>query len=123
MAEAAADCRTWNRRSSRGGGRRITDSPAGPVRVPECPMCQESGVAALAGEAEGGWWFVCMACDHLWDQRQLIGSVPVWDVGQDGRQRTSEASDGAGEIRPRVLHRLLRSHSYVRAALHSIGIV
>jgi hypothetical protein len=26
-------------------------------------------VASLAGEADGGWWFVCMACDHLWDQR------------------------------------------------------
>jgi hypothetical protein len=31
-------------------------------------------VARLAGEAEGGWRFVCLACDHLWDQRQ-IGAI------------------------------------------------
>jgi hypothetical protein len=27
-------------------------------------------VAQLGGESGGGWWFVCAACDHLWDQRE-----------------------------------------------------
>jgi hypothetical protein len=26
-------------------------------------------MASPAGESDGGWWFVCLACDHLWDQR------------------------------------------------------
>jgi hypothetical protein len=41
----------------------------------------------LAGESDGGWWFVCAACDHLWDERHspderiqdeaITASVPV----------------------------------------------
>jgi hypothetical protein len=25
-----------------------------------------------AGESDGGWWFVCDACDNIWDQRQFV---------------------------------------------------
>jgi hypothetical protein len=75
MPIIAADCRISNRRgSSRGGGRRVTDVPTGSASVPTCPNCREAGVAFLAGEAEGGWWFVCLACDYLWNQRQIKSS-------------------------------------------------
>ncbi len=69
MQEITADRRTLNRRSSRGGGRRAIDTPAGPTAVPACPTCRKANVALLAGEAEGGWWFVCLGCDCLWNQR------------------------------------------------------
>lgn len=75
MLEIAADRRTSNRRSSRGGGRRAIDPPVGPAGVPMCPTCRKAGVASLAGEAEGGWWFVCLVCDHLWDQRQTASTT------------------------------------------------
>lgn len=71
MQEIAADRRTLNRRSSRGGGRRKIDPPTGPTGVPTCPTCRKADVALLAGEAEGGWWFVCLGCDYLWNQRHL----------------------------------------------------
>ena len=58
-----------DRRGSCGGGRRMTDLPSRPSDSPTCPACREPGAALLAGESDGGWWFVCLACDHLWDQR------------------------------------------------------
>lgn len=70
MQEVALDRRTASRRTARGGGRRVTDPAIGAQPVPDCPACLESGVAVPAGEADGGWWFVCLACDHLWDERQ-----------------------------------------------------
>ena len=70
MEETTVDRRTSARRTIRGGGRRATDAPAAGVALPDCPMCQRPGIAMLAGEAEGGWWFVCLGCDHLWDQRR-----------------------------------------------------
>lgn len=72
MQQIAADRRTFNRRSFRGGGRRVTDPPSGPIGVPTCPTCRTVGVSLLAGEAEGGWWFVCLGCDYLWNQRLLV---------------------------------------------------
>jgi hypothetical protein len=69
-ASIATDRRTSNRRSSRGGGRRSIDPPATPADTPICPACQAEGAAILAGEADGGWWFVCLACDSLWDERE-----------------------------------------------------
>jgi hypothetical protein len=24
------------------------------------------------GEADGGWWFVCGHCDHLWNERERL---------------------------------------------------
>ena len=62
--------RTLSRCASRAGGRRATDRPSGDSDPPTCPKCHTGGVAVVAGEAEGGWWFVCLACDHLWDERQ-----------------------------------------------------
>ena len=72
MQQIIADRRTWDRRCSRAGGRRMTDQPLSSPSSPVCPNCQQNGVAVLAGEAEGGWWFVCLDCDHLWDQRQTV---------------------------------------------------
>jgi hypothetical protein len=66
----ATDRRTSSRRSSRGSGRRATDHPEPLTSVPCCPACRKPDVAVPAGEAEGGWWFVCLHCDHMWDQRQ-----------------------------------------------------
>lgn len=76
MQEIAMERRTSNRRSSRGGGRRAIDPPSGLTRVPMCPTCGKVDVALLAGEAEGGWWFVCLGCDYLWNQRQLASHPP-----------------------------------------------
>jgi hypothetical protein len=70
MLQITSERRADDRRSPRGGGRRATDLTSRTTELPACPMCRESGVAALAGESDGGWWFVCLACDHLWDHRQ-----------------------------------------------------
>jgi len=62
-----------DRRSSCGGGRRATDIQSRPSDPPTCRKCHMPGVAMLAGESDGGWWFVCLACDHLWDERHTHG--------------------------------------------------
>jgi hypothetical protein len=49
----------------------MTDLASRPSDSPACPACCKSGVALLAGESDGGWWFVCLDCDALWDQRRL----------------------------------------------------
>ena len=69
MLEIVVERRFSNRRS-RGGGRRATDSQDVFADTPTCPRCRTPGVASLAGESEGGWWHLCLACDHLWDRRQ-----------------------------------------------------
>ena len=70
MTVIATERRIYSRRSaSRGGGRRVSDTSARFASVPACPNCRQPGVASLAGETEGGWWFVCFACDHLCNQR------------------------------------------------------
>jgi hypothetical protein len=61
--------RANERRCVRAGGRRSTDLPRRPMQPPECPRCRNTGGAVQAGEADGGWWFVCVVCDHLWDER------------------------------------------------------
>jgi hypothetical protein len=66
------DRRVSDRRSFRGGGRRASDRPSPLSDLPTCPMCRKPGVASLAGESDGGWWFVCLACDHLWDRRLAL---------------------------------------------------
>ena len=71
MRQTEVDRRTRDRRRARGGGRRLSDSPPGAASSPACPNCRKTGVALQAGEAEGGWWFVCSDCDHMWDQRAL----------------------------------------------------
>jgi hypothetical protein len=71
MSQTAVSRRTSTRRSSRGSGRRATDQPKPTPSAPYCPACRKPDVAWLAGEAEGGWWFVCLECDHMWDQRQV----------------------------------------------------
>jgi hypothetical protein len=60
-----------DRRASTRGGRRVTDLPGRPFYQPTCPTCREKCTAILAGESDGGWWFVCLSCDYLWDQRQV----------------------------------------------------
>ena len=73
MLEIPTERRSSNRRVARDGGRRATDPPGRLSAQPVCPRCHQSGVASLAGESEGGWWFVCLDCDHLWNQRQAGG--------------------------------------------------
>jgi hypothetical protein len=70
MQTINADRRTVNRRACRAGGRRQHDPAASPAISPTCPCCLKDGTAVTAGESEDGWWFVCLDCDHLWDQRQ-----------------------------------------------------
>ena len=68
MQQITDDRRISSRRNGRHGGRRATDQPVNSLTIPVCPCC---GLAStiLAGEAEGGWWFLCDSCDHLWNQR------------------------------------------------------
>jgi hypothetical protein len=70
MLDIATERRLSTRRSYRGGGRRAIDLQDSSADTPTCPRCRKPGVASLAGESDGGWWFVCLACDHLWDRRQ-----------------------------------------------------
>ncbi len=71
MVRNRAEQRVGDRRFGRGGGRRASDRPARHT-TPQCPACHRAGTALQAGEAEGGWWFVCTVCDHLWDQRSRV---------------------------------------------------
>ena len=70
MPTIDAHRRGVNRRACRGGGRRQSDPAPGPETPPACPACLKDRTAVTAGESEDGWWFVCLACDHLWDQRR-----------------------------------------------------
>ena len=66
-----------NRRAYRAGGRRRSDPAPSPAIPPTCPACKQDRTAVTAGESEDGWWFVCLACDHLWDQRQREAALLV----------------------------------------------
>src|SRR6516165_5548272 len=96
MLYSSIDRRLSNRRRSSGGGRRSTDLQARPLDSPTCTCCRASGVAALAGESDGGWWFVCLACDALWDQRHVI------------RRRSLEEKATAAPFWRRLAFRLTR---------------
>ena len=72
MKQISANRRAKDRRQSRAGGRRLSDPTSGAGDSPKCPNCTQEGVAVLAGESDGGWWFVCLDCDHLWDQRLIL---------------------------------------------------
>jgi hypothetical protein len=60
----------------------------------------------LVAETEGGWWFLCENCDHVWDQRQQMCINPV---------RT--APEGAAARPQRAPRRLWRVPLPLRAAL------
>ncbi len=68
MQQFSVDRRISSRRIGREGGRRAPDRPVSASLTPVCPGCGQNATI-LAGEADGGWWFVCDSCDHLWDQR------------------------------------------------------
>ena len=74
MPQAAVDRRTSSRRRGRHGGRRATDQPITSTTTPVCSRCGHTATI-LAGEAEGGWWFVCDACDQMWDQRLVANRL------------------------------------------------
>jgi hypothetical protein len=88
MQQIVVDRRVSNRRTDRPGGRRSTDHPVESSSSPDCPCCGHHATI-LAGESEGGWWFVCESCDHLWDQR-LVGN------------RASELEVASAETRSRL---------------------
>src|SRR5262249_14439066 len=66
-----------DRRASGRGGRRASDLPRRPFHPPTCPKCRVTGAALPAGDSDGGWWFVCLCCDHLWDQRQIVRAAAI----------------------------------------------
>jgi hypothetical protein len=68
MDQFTVDRRASTRRIGRDGGRRATDPTVRSTFAPVCPNCRQHATT-LAGEAEGGWWFVCESCDHLWNHR------------------------------------------------------
>ena len=74
MPHVTVDRRISSRRTGRQGGRRATDQPITSTTTPVCSRCGHSA-AILAGEAEGGWWFVCDACDHMWNQRLVANRL------------------------------------------------
>jgi hypothetical protein len=84
MNRTEADRRERDRRCIRDGGRRSTDKPPRPLDSPQCPACRRPTAALEAGEADGGWWFVCVACDHMWDQRPFAAPEPA-GIGSDAR--------------------------------------
>ena len=61
-----------DRRALARGGRRLKDRAASAHRQPSCPACNAEGAASEVGEADGGWWFVCGHCDHLWNERERV---------------------------------------------------
>ena len=89
MQQLSTNRRVEDRRGPRGGGRRASDAGAAPVEPPRCPNCFQERLAVLAGESDGGWWFVCVDCDHLWDQRLIAGNGPVPSPPDVSEQRRS----------------------------------
>jgi hypothetical protein len=81
MTRNSAERRVLDRRWIRAGGRRSTDRPPHPVDSPKCPACQRTRAALPAGEADGGWWFVCYVCDHMWDERARAAPQPMTAAG------------------------------------------
>ena len=86
MLQIPTERRVCERRASRCGGRRVTDQPGRPCDLPTCLVCHWQGVAALASESDGGWWFACPACNEVWDQRQ---------AGREPYEVTTEADHRA----------------------------
>jgi hypothetical protein len=84
MNRTEAERRERDRRCIRNGGRRSTDRPPRPSGAPQCPACRRATAALQAGEADGGWWFVCIACDYMWDQRPFAAPEPA-GIGSDAR--------------------------------------
>jgi len=97
MQQFSIDRRLSSRRTGRSGGRRAIDRPVRSSTTPVCPCCGQRSTI-LAGEADGGWWFVCDSCDHLWDQR-LVGdrTIPDLEVASGEIRYRSEP-----EPRPRL---------------------
>ena len=78
MPTITTERRICSRRNpSRGGGRRFLDPPREAGFIPPCPQCRTAGDALLAGEGDGGWWFVCLACDHLWNARSQMSETEL----------------------------------------------
>lgn len=94
MQQIVVDRRVSNRRTDRAGGRRATDHPVNSSARPDCPCCGHDATI-LAGEAEGGWWFVCESCDHLWDQRLVGNRTSEPDIAScDTGDRLKEPQSG-----------------------------
>ena len=74
MTPDVQERRQRDRRAHARGGRRLTDRAACAPGQPTCPFCNGGDVASEVGEADGGWWFVCGDCDHLWNERESLVS-------------------------------------------------
>lgn len=94
MEQITVDRRITTRRNGRQGGRRTTDRAASPASIAICPRCRHDATI-LAGEAEGGWWFVCDSCDNLWDQRLAAKRPPV-ELEVASPRRTSRLERASG---------------------------
>jgi len=70
MTSLVPERRHRERRGCVRGGRRATDVTSTTLALPSCPSCGRLDVAEDVGTSEGGWWFVCRDCDHLWDERE-----------------------------------------------------
>ncbi len=82
MTRTEGERRMMDRRLIRDGGRLFTDGPPHPMDSPRCPACHKDTPALQAGEADGGWWFVCVACDHMWNHRSCAAQDPAACVAQ-----------------------------------------
>jgi hypothetical protein len=86
MIPLSRERRQGERRAHARGGRRATDRAGSSITAQSCPSC--SSVANEVGEADGGWWFVCEGCDHLWNERERAR-----------KNRSADADAGSAENR------------------------
>jgi hypothetical protein len=78
--------RLGERRSRQRGGRRAADA-VGTASAARCPSCEE--MANDVGESDGGWWFVCGCCDHLWNERERFENRPPAAMLRETQQSAS----------------------------------
>jgi hypothetical protein len=55
------------------------------------------------GEADGGWWFVCGHCDHLWNERERLMNDRS-AIHADVRRSTSQARTDEDSYRHLLRH-------------------
>jgi hypothetical protein len=97
MIPLSRERRHGQRRADARGGRRATDRAGSSITAQSCPFC--GSVANEVGESDGGWWFVCESCDHLWNERERAGrAAPKIEAFVEG-ESDGRASDAERKVK------------------------